>query len=81
MPKKDKKVLLYCNGKKCCKYNKEVKNCLLSLVEKTDKKLKVKETKCMGSCKKAPIICIKKDICLTNANESSLKDWFNNKIG
>lgn len=78
---KDKKVINFCNGKKCCKYNKDIKDCLANLVESTDKKIKLKKTKCLGQCKKAPVVCIKKDACLTKANQDDLKIWFQEKIG
>ena len=81
MGKKNKKIITYCNGKKCCKYNKNVKDCIFDFVDDAKQKLKVKETKCLGMCKKAPVICIKKDVCLTKACESSVKKWLIENIG
>ncbi len=82
MGAKNEKVILFCDGKKCCKYNDEVVDCLHDLVKENDlkKKVKIKKAKCQGMCKHAPVVCIKKDQCLTKATEKEVKKWFEKHI-
>ena len=66
--KKDKKpkMILLCDGKKCCKYNSEVKACFKDLVKEAGLKetVGIKKMNCQGMCKQAPVICIHKNECI-----------------
>lgn len=73
--KKDAKVIYFCDGKKCCKYNKEVKDCLKGLIVENDlkKKVVVEKMKCQGMCKQAPVMCIHKKECVGKVSEKEVK--------
>lgn len=54
------KVLYFCDGKKCCRYNKEAKSCFQQLMQDLDLKQEVslQKMKCQGMCKSAPVFYI-----------------------
>lgn len=52
------KVVYFCDGKKCCKYNKEPKNHLKDLIDDSGIAVDVEKMKCQGKCKFAPIFYI-----------------------
>lgn len=63
--KEEKVVIFFCDGKKCCKYNKEPKDHLKAqiLANDLEEKVSLSKMKCQGICKKAPIFCIQpKDV-------------------
>lgn len=79
MGKKSKeKVILFCDGKKCCKYNSEVKECFKDLVNEAGLKdfVSVKKMKCQGLCKHAPVFCIHKDECVGRVSPQDAKELF-----
>lgn len=57
---RERKVLYFCDGKKCCRYNKEAKDCLESLLNDLNVKnpCALEKMKCQGMCKKAPVFYI-----------------------
>ena len=52
------KVVFYCDGKKCCKYNEKPKALLSELIEESGLCIALKRMKCQGKCKSAPIFYI-----------------------
>lgn len=84
MGKKDKKekVILLCNGKKCCKYNSEVKDCFKDLVKESGLKdsVLIKKMDCQGMCKQAPVICIHKNECVGKVSKKDAKKLFEKHI-
>lgn len=83
MGKKNKeKVILFCDGKKCCKYNAEVKECFKDLVKEAGLKdtVSVQKMKCQGLCKQAPIICIHKNECVGKVSAKDAKRLFEKHI-
>lgn len=53
-------TIYFCDGKKCCRYNDEAKNCLKSLIctSGLKKKISIEKMKCQGMCKSAPVFYI-----------------------
>lgn len=53
-------VIYFCNGKKCCRYNDEPKECLKELIAEAGlcKTVKMEKMKCQGYCKSAPVFYI-----------------------
>ncbi len=84
MGKKDKKekVILLCDGKKCCKYNSEVKDCFKDLVKESGLKdsVLIKKMDCQGMCKQAPVICIHKNECVGKVSKKDAKKLFEKHI-
>ena len=84
MGKKDKKekVILLCDGKKCCKYNSEVKDCFKDLVKEARLKdwVSIKKMECQGMCKQAPVICIYKNECVGKVSKKDAKKLFEKHI-
>lgn len=80
--KKIEKVIYFCNGKKCCKYNKEIKDCLKDLVKDNGLKEKVaiEKMKCQGMCKQAPVLCIYKNECIGKVSVKEAKKLFEKHI-
>ena len=80
---KKKEVIFLCDGKKCCRYNDEVKSCFKKLVKKNDLKeqLKIEKTKCQGMCKKAPVVCISKKECIGEITVKEAEKLFYKLIG
>ncbi|WP_306352132.1 (2Fe-2S) ferredoxin domain-containing protein [Flavobacterium sp. '19STA2R22 D10 B1'] len=73
------KVIFFCDGKKCCKYNKDVKKCFSELVNEAGLKgeVSIEKMKCSGMCKKAPVFCIQpKDIWKGEVSEKKAKKLF-----
>lgn len=58
--KKGENVIFYCDGKKCCRYNEEAKNCFENLLEEhgLQSNFELQKMKCQGMCKKAPVVYI-----------------------
>ena len=58
--KKGEKVIFYCDGKKCCRYNEEAKTCFENLLEEhgLESSFELQKMKCQGMCKKAPVVYI-----------------------
>ena len=84
MGKKDKKerVILLCDGKKCCKYNSDVKDCFKDLVKEAGLKdsVLIKKMDCQGMCKQAPVICIHKNECVGKVSKKDAKKLFEKHI-
>lgn len=84
MGKKNKKekVILLCDGKKCCKYNSEVKDCFKDLVKEAGLKdlVSIKKMECQGMCKHAPVICIHKNECVGRVSKKDAKKLFEKHI-
>lgn len=80
--KKSEKVIYFCDGKKCCKYNKEIKDCLKDLVKDNGLKEKVaiEKMKCQGMCKQAPVLCIHKKECVGKVSKKDAKKLFEKHI-
>lgn len=80
--KKKEKVILLCDGKKCCKYNAEVKECFKDLVKEAGLKdvVTVQKMKCQGMCKQAPIVCIHKNECVGKVSTKEAKRLFEKHI-
>jgi (2Fe-2S) ferredoxin len=80
--KKKEKVILFCDGKKCCKYNAEIKECFKGLVKEAGLKdcVTVEKMKCQGLCKQAPIICIHKNECVGKVSTKDAKRLFEKHI-
>lgn len=79
--KKKEKVIYFCDGKKCCRYNDEVKDCLKNLVKESGLiKVSVEKMKCQGMCKQAPVICIHKKECVGNITAQDAKKLFEKHI-
>lgn len=79
MSKKNKeKVILFCDGKKCCKYNSEIKECFKDLVNEAGLSdlVTVQKMKCQGFCKSAPIICIHKNECVGKVSTEDARKLF-----
>ncbi len=74
---KKERVVYYCDGKKCCKYNQEAKSCLRSLIKDSSKSnsISLERMKCQGMCKQAPVFYIeahdvyKKEVCKKKAEK------------
>lgn len=56
--KEKDKVVYFCDGKKCCKYNQEAKDCLKELIEESGLCIALQKMKCQGKCKNAPVFYI-----------------------
>lgn len=84
MGKKEKgeKVIFFCDGKKCCKYNSEIKDCLKSMVKEAGLKdtIAIEKMKCRGMCKQAPVVCIHKKECIGRATTQDAKKLFEQHI-
>ncbi len=80
--KKKEKVILLCDGKKCCKYNSEVKECFKDLVKDAGLKdlVSIKKMDCQGMCKQAPVICIHKNECVGKVSKKDAKKLFEKHI-
>lgn len=80
--KKSEKVIYFCDGKKCCKYNQEVKDCLIGLVKNNGLKKKevIGKMKCQGMCKQAPVVCIHKNECVGKVSTKDAKKLFEKHI-
>lgn len=76
--KNKEKVILFCDGKKCCKYNSEVKACFKDLVQEAglNNLVTIQKMKCQGFCKSAPIICIHKNECVGNVSTQDARKLF-----
>lgn len=71
------KVVYFCDGKKCCKYNQEAKNCLKNLIETSGLCIALEKMKCQGKCKKAPIFYIEhKDVYKKEVTKKKSKKLF-----
>lgn len=73
---KDKpKTIYFCDGKKCCKYNKKAKACFEDLIEDSGLCIALEKMKCQGKCKNAPVFYIehtaayKKDVTKKKAKK------------
>lgn len=79
---KNEKVILLCNGKKCCKYNSEVKDCFKDLVKEAGLKgsVFIEKMDCQGMCKQAPVICIHKNECVGKVSKKDAKKLFEKHI-
>ncbi len=56
---KDKpKTIYFCEGKKCCRHNKQAKAYFEELIEGSGLCIALEKMKCQGKCKKAPIFYI-----------------------
>lgn len=79
---KKEKVILLCDGKKCCKYNSEVKDCFKDLVKESGLKdsVLIKKMDCQGMCKQAPVICIYKNECVGKVSAKDAKKLFEKHI-
>ena len=76
MKNKDKTVY-FCDGKKCCKYNKEAKSCLEELIGCSGLCISLEKMKCQGKCKSAPVFYIEhKDIYKKEVTEKKAKKIF-----
>jgi len=73
--KKSESVIFLCDGKKCCKYNQDVKDCFKDMVKENGlkKQIEIKKTKCQGMCKQAPVVCIHKNECVGKVTVSDVK--------
>lgn len=80
--KKSEKIIYLCDGKKCCKYNKEVKDCLKDLVKENGlkKKVTLEKMKCQGMCKQAPVLCIHKKECIGKVSTQEARLLFEKHI-
>lgn len=80
--KKSEKVIYFCDGKKCCKYNQDVKDCFKGLIKENGlkKKVSVEKMKCQGMCKQAPVICIHKKECIGKVSTADAKHLFEKHI-
>lgn len=80
--KKSGKTIYFCDGKKCCKYNSEVKECLKDLVKEKNLKDKVviEKMKCQGMCKQAPVLCIHKSECIGKVSKKEVVKIFEKHI-
>ncbi len=76
MKNKDKTVY-FCDGKKCCKYNKEAKSSLEELIGCSGLCISLEKMKCQGKCKSAPGFYIEhKDIYKKEVTEKKAKKIF-----
>jgi (2Fe-2S) ferredoxin len=73
--KKAESVIFLCDGKKCCKYNKDVKDCFKDLLKENGlkKQIDIQKTKCQGMCKQAPVVCIHKNECIGKVTTHDVK--------
>jgi NADH:ubiquinone oxidoreductase subunit E len=80
--KKTEKVIYFCDGKKCCRYNDEVKECFKDLVKESGlkKTVAIEKMKCQGMCKQAPVICIHKKECIGKVTKKDAKKLFEKHI-
>ncbi|SCY87493.1 (2Fe-2S) ferredoxin domain-containing protein [Flavobacterium caeni] len=80
--KKSDKVIYLCDGKKCCRYNDEVKQCFKELVKEAGlkKNVSIEKMKCQGMCKQAPVICIHKSECVGKVSTKDAKKLFEKHI-
>lgn len=80
--KKSEKVIYLCDGKKCCRYNSEVKDCFKELVKEAGlkKDVAIKKMDCQGMCKQAPVICIHKNECVGKVSKKDAKKLFEKHI-
>lgn len=75
--KNKEKTVYFCDGKKCCKYNKEAKSCLEELIGCSELCVSLEKMKCQGKCKKAPIFYIEhKDIYKKEVTRKKAKKMF-----
>ena len=58
--KEEKKIIFFCNGKKCSKYNSEPKEYLKKQIVEfgLEDKVAISKMDCQKMCKKAPVFCI-----------------------
>ncbi|MEC4113919.1 (2Fe-2S) ferredoxin domain-containing protein [Myroides pelagicus] len=58
--KKGEKTIFICDGKKCCRYNQEVKSCLKELFDAQGDNcaFSMCAMKCQGMCKQAPVVYV-----------------------
>lgn len=80
--KKPEKIIYLCDGKKCCRYNSEVRECFKDLVKEAGLKheVAIQKMECQGMCKQAPVICIYKKECLGNISKKDAKKLFEKHI-
>jgi len=80
--KKSEKIIYLCDGKKCCRYNSEVKDCFKDLVKEAGLKgdVSIKKMDCQGMCKQAPVICIHKNECVGKVSTKDAKKLFQKHI-
>ena len=80
--KKSEKIIYLCDGKKCCRYNSEVKDCFKDLVKEAGLKgdVSIKKMDCQGMCKQAPVICIYKNECVGKVSTKDAKKLFQKHI-
>lgn len=75
--KNKQKTLYFCDGKKCCKYNKEVKDCFVELIENSGLCIALEKMKCQGKCKNAPVFYIKhKDVYKKEVTQKKARKIF-----
>lgn len=77
--KNEEKIIFFCNGKKCGKYNKEPKDYLKKKIAEfgLEEKVCVLKMDCQGMCKKAPVVYIQpKDIWKKEVTEKKAKKIF-----
>ena len=80
--KSSEKVIYLCDGKKCCKYNSEVRQCFKELVKEAGLKYNVyvEKMKCQGMCKQAPVVCIHKSECIGKVSKKDAVKLFEKHI-
>ena len=81
--KNEEKIIFFCNGKKCGKYNKEPKDYLKKKIVEfgLEDKVCISKMDCQGMCKKAPVVCIQpKDIWKKEVSVKKAKKIFEKHI-
>ncbi|MBQ0117156.1 MAG: (2Fe-2S) ferredoxin domain-containing protein [Flavobacterium sp.] len=71
------KIVFFCDGKKCCRYNEDVKSTFNELISTCGlaEAVVLKKMKCQGMCKKAPIFYLpendkyKKEVSVSKAQK------------
>ena len=73
------KVIFICDGKKCCKYNKDIRKGFKELIKENGLKHGVEliYTDCTGNCKLAPVLCLQpNNVWLGEVEEKNVKGIF-----
>lgn len=77
------KVIFICDGKKCCKYNKDIRKCFKDELKEAGLKKHVEliYTDCTDNCKYAPVIAIQpRNVWIGEVSEKSIpgivKEYF-----
>jgi NADH:ubiquinone oxidoreductase subunit E len=69
------KVIFICDGKKCCKYSKDIRRCFKEELKEAGLKKHVDliYTDCTGNCKHAPVISIQpKNVWIGDLTEKAV---------